>query len=350
MSENYSTQQKQICQKEGCKFKQSKINKYCNKHQLCIFIDETKAINKKNCVNVIRGCRKQLDNNYKFSRCEDCLKKDREKDKQKREQAKLKNEQNKNTNTRLCNTCCKELSIENFNGIKGITLTCNICRTSNKIQDLKRDKANRNKLERERVYYNYTKWAKNRNLDFNIERTDFENLIKMNCYYCNILQENGMNGLDRIDPNIGYTKENCVSCCQMCNYIKMKDDIDDFKNRIEHILIYNKLINGKMYPHLFTNHKNIFYKSYKYRAEKKNIEFNINEYLFNEIIKNECYICGKQSTLDHLNGIDRFDNSKGYILENCRSCCHTCNFMKSDYEYNEFIDKLIKIYNNICNL
>ena len=40
------------------------------------------------------------------------------------------------------------------------------------------------------------------------------------------------NGIDRIDNNKGYTKENCVPCCDICNRIKMDLPYNVF---IEHI-------------------------------------------------------------------------------------------------------------------
>jgi hypothetical protein len=46
------------------------------------------------------------------------------------------------------------------------------------------------------------------------------------------------------------------------------------------------------------------------------------------------------------NGIDRYDNKKGYILENIRPCCGECNYMKIDYDFNDVIEKLMLIYNN----
>lgn len=37
------------------------------------------------------------------------------------------------------------------------------------------------------------------------------------------------NGIDRIDNNRGYVKENCVPCCKTCNYAKRKMDLLTFK-------------------------------------------------------------------------------------------------------------------------
>ena len=66
---------------------------------------------------------------------------------------------------------------------------------------------------------------------------------------------------------------------------------------------------------------------------------------FYKIIDNKCYICGKKNKMDesynniHKNGIDRFNNTEGYTLTNSKSCCSTCNYMKKNYEYENFINK-----------
>ena len=74
-----------LCANEKCKFKPSKENKYCMKHQLCLFVDETIETNKKVCANYIRGCRNQLEIDYKFNKCQECLENYRIKDKEKRD-------------------------------------------------------------------------------------------------------------------------------------------------------------------------------------------------------------------------------------------------------------------------
>lgn len=38
-----------------------------------------------------------------------------------------------------------------------------------------------------------------------------------------------------------------------------------------------------------------------------------------------------------VNGVDRIDSSKGYLFDNCVSCCGQCNIAKSDYTKEEFI-------------
>ena len=37
------------------------------------------------------------------------------------------------------------------------------------------------------------------------------------------------NGIDRVDPNKGYTTKNCVSCCSKCNYAKHEMTLSEYK-------------------------------------------------------------------------------------------------------------------------
>jgi hypothetical protein len=43
------------------------------------------------------------------------------------------------------------------------------------------------------------------------------------------------NGIDRVDNKKGYTEENCVSCCGLCNRMKMKMGLSDFAKHIQKI-------------------------------------------------------------------------------------------------------------------
>lgn len=100
-----------LCSKDGCKYKRSVENIYCNLHQLQVFIDDTKDAGKKLCYNHIRGCREQLDESYKFSKCEECLCVERNKDHNRRNKIKIDNEILKdNSETHVekgCTSCCK---------------------------------------------------------------------------------------------------------------------------------------------------------------------------------------------------------------------------------------------------
>ena len=48
-----------------------------------------------------------------------------------------------------------------------------------------------------------------------------------------------INGIDRIDSNIGYTKENCVPCCKFCNFAKHTMNEHEFYKWIKKVYEYN---------------------------------------------------------------------------------------------------------------
>lgn len=100
------------------------------------------------------------------------------------------------------------------------------------------------------------------------------------------------------------------------------------------------------------------YKTYCYyrtSAKKRNLEWDLNEQQFKNLIKLNCAYCGnipqKRKTVtykdefEEINGIDRIDSTKGYTINNCVPCCSKCNLMKSDFTKNDFLNHISKIYN-----
>ena len=77
-------------------------------------------------------------------------------------------------------------------------------------------------------------------------------------------------------------------------------------------------------------------------AQRRNIYFNLT---FEEALKfkkKHCFYCGEK--INHI-GIDRINNTKGYVLGNMVSCCTVCNRMKLAMSYKEFINQCQKILN-----
>lgn len=98
-----------------------------------------------------------------------------------------------------------------------------------------------------RLYSTYKRRAKIRNREFSLSREDFEKLIKGNCVYCGSEPKQILkrlksrklqilyNGVDRVNPEIGYILENSVSCCRHCNQSKSDLSVDQFKTHIERV-------------------------------------------------------------------------------------------------------------------
>jgi hypothetical protein len=80
------------------------------------------------------------------------------------------------------------------------------------------------------------------------------------------------------------------------------------------------------------------YSTYKYRAERKKIEFEITIEEFLTIIAKPCHYCIRPITEQNTNGVDRIDNTNGYTMNNILPCCSECNIMRTLLPYNEFID------------
>jgi hypothetical protein len=82
-------------------------------------------------------------------------------------------------------------------------------------------------------------------------------------------------------------------------------------------------------------------------AQRKGRSFLLSFEDFKRISKLPCSYCGGLPTIDCKGivrvGIDRFDNNKGYTLENSRPCCFVCNRMKGRLSHAEFIDHVNKI-------
>lgn len=102
---------------------------------------------------------------------------------------------------------------------------------------------------------------------------------------------------------------------------------------------------------------NEVYNAYKKGARLRGYEFELTKEEFKEIITKPCIYCGEEKRQHHTKrttngifeytGLDRYDNSKGYIIDNVVPCCTTCNKIKSDMSINELKNKLAKILSNI---
>lgn len=107
------------------------------------------------------------------------------------------------------------------------------------------------------LYKNNKDNAKKRNIDWNIDKEQFRKFTKNLCFYCGeapnrqfyMKYKNGnmrlngayyYNGLDRIDSNKEYSKDNILTCCKICNYMKQNLTIDEFYLHLYKIINYKE--------------------------------------------------------------------------------------------------------------
>lgn len=94
------------------------------------------------------------------------------------------------------------------------------------------------------------------------------------------------------------------------------------------------------------------YERYIQNCKNKNREFSLSEEQFKEITSRKCFYCGGFNiaenniiSIEDLKycGIDRVDNSRPYVIDNCVSCCNVCNRMKLELKMEDFIQHIKKI-------
>lgn len=337
-----------LCSHQGCKFK-TDGSKYCKKHERDVYYDEEKEKGIRYC-DIARGCFTILELNS--SKCNECLSKANSSEKKRiqiRQELHTALEKVQTILNQVCVSCGKDFEkyVTRYNHPSKI---CKHCSEIQQHQDEKRKDRTRNyKVERyqniPQYYKDYILSASKRGYCMELQFDDFKILVVSPCYYCKSQKENELNGIDRVDNSKGYTKENCVACCEVCNRMKLIYHPDFFITKCK---LISKSIEVPI--DFFTTWKEHYgrntkqnYKTFKHGAEiKRNIAVKISEEEWCTLIKQPCYYCG----YTHTNGIglDRVDNSiREYSLSNVKPCCGSCNLMKGELSYQDFLDKTKQI-------
>jgi len=120
----------------------------------------------------------------------------------------------------------------------------------------RKEKSPHNKLPygvaaQHKLYNDYKKRAKYDDISFDIEYEDFISLTKRTCEYCGRIPSNVIepqnknsgsyiyNGVDRRDNTKGYTKDNCITCCEICNRAKKDLSLEEFYHWIHRLIEFN---------------------------------------------------------------------------------------------------------------
>ncbi len=96
------------------------------------------------------------------------------------------------------------------------------------------------------------------------------------------------------------------------------------------------------------------YSNYQANAKTRNLLFELTEAEFHELTQKDCFYCGAKPANGKdskhprngayiYNGIDRLDNNEGYIMENCITACHACNYAKTNLSVEAFLEKVKEI-------
>jgi hypothetical protein len=153
------------------------------------------------------------------------------------------------TNKRMweCVCCCGVKLILPTSTIKK-QLSCGCAKKeSNKNNSIKsRHKLHKRTKEdaHRAVYRRYIHAALSRKLEFSLPEKLFFSMCESSCHYCNAApyaecgtckwdERPVYTGVDRKNNTIGYTVENCVPCCKVCNHAKHTMSYEEFVNWIK---------------------------------------------------------------------------------------------------------------------
>ena len=101
--------------------------------------------------------------------------------------------------------------------------------------------------------------------------------------------------------------------------------------------------------------KRELFHSYPKQAADRGYEWGLLEEQFFHIVTQDCHYCGAPPAQIHkrnktvygsfiYNGIDRVDNTIGYLPNNVVPCCFTCNKAKSAMSTERFLDWIRRVY------
>jgi hypothetical protein len=199
-----------------------------------------------------------------------------------------------------CSVCCKFKSADNYSDTK----TCKSCRDEFKKQDAKRDKEHVRELDRIASQKPERKTVKNE-----WKENNYDKVVMYNVNY---------RGRQHNENQEEYLKRNAETMAKWR------------ENNPEKV----KEINEKKLKNINTHYYNYKYKSNKYRL---NFELSLEQ--FDTIVKMPCYYCGIIQDKG-FNGIDRMDQTQGYVYKNCASCCKVCNFLKGSVDNISFLQRV----------
>jgi hypothetical protein len=225
-----------------CTYEALKDIPYCGKHQRQVYYDEEKEKGIRYC-DIDRGCFTIVETGK--HKCEKCLESNRMYEKcifYERKTLHKATAEDTTTEKTICVDCGKDYEKweTDMNG-KPLSMRCRGCNLHQQIADKNRGERGRNyKNENlrnpQRYFAEYVRGAAKRAYDMMLTYEQFHELIMKPCYYCDHKVEDEVNGIDRYDNTKGYTVENCVPCCEMCNIMKLDKTVDEFLERCSRIV------------------------------------------------------------------------------------------------------------------
>jgi hypothetical protein len=162
--------------------------------------------------------------------------------------------------------------------------------------------------------------------------------------------------IKRLENGTGNETRNWLCLCDCGNTLEASTS--KLNKGLSHCGCKKDYKNHKFTKKINSNEEYLF-KQYMGGATRRNLVFELDIKNFSKIIKLNCFYCGSppfkkiqygKNPACLYNGIDRLDNSIGYLLSNCVSCCTICNKAKLDLSLQNFISWGIRLSENLEKL
>lgn len=187
--------------------------------------------------------------------------------------------------------------------------------------------------------------AKQSKKPFSDDFTDeiFFEKMKYGCIYCGVLADT----IDRLDSSIDHTPDNCVGCCQPCNFSKSNSDPNSFIRRAYY----------RAREEYFDDIKDIWsdnetkpnINKSKSKSKKQQRPFTLTQDEWDALIIANCTYCHRYRPENKWNGVDRVISADGYTPDNTVPCCHDCNVDKGELSVEDMKKRNDQIATRIRN-
>ncbi len=150
--------------------------------------------------------------------------------------------------------CGKESNPTTFSVLKGMTTSCGCYYVESRYHKKSKPRSDiipNGGSAGNYIFLTYRRNAKIRNYEFCLTKEQFAHIVVKNCYYCGSgvsqvyrystpkkSEAFHYNGVDRMDNTKGYTLENSVPCCGICNKAKGSLPLEDFQKWVNRLAKY----------------------------------------------------------------------------------------------------------------
>lgn len=141
-----------------------------------------------------------------------------------------------------------------------------------------------------------------------------------------------------------HNKSICIKCRKIKSSKNKVNQPDPDLINLCSIKITTKNKNGKLKTRYWLPYQ---VKTLKALAKQRGKSWQLSNLEAAKLLLNNCNYCNRY--FNQKMGIDRVDNSIGYLIENCVTCCWECNNAKRANSVQEFKQWIIRVYNKSGN-